>query len=171
VVCTSCDVKKPSSSFSKKQLGKGASFRRCKDCVDAASGALLEGLQAVVEDKSNSRESRDLAHMMMRNALPSDVGDKKHPFVRCVATSLDLDSPNSDLVSKLGEEARSSSHGATKETLEAWARALAFEHGGGSESDGEAAVRDGAHAVLLDHSKLAMPAICDPRKGSQCAHP
>ena len=79
--CASCKRTLEKAKFSKSQQGKGAA-RRCKGCCEGRSGEAVELFQSVLDDKTMSQASRDLAMMRMCEPMPLPEtvrrGDREH---------------------------------------------------------------------------------------------
>lgn len=135
--CSSCMYLGSASGFSKSQLAKGASARRCKVCIAAKSDSARDMLNKILEDETTSQATRDLARMRLaeESVLPEP---RSAPYVERAE----------DAVTRRAADCTGSEM--TKAVLEAWARACSFDQADG----GVEAVCDAARAVMLDNSKV-----------------
>ena len=141
--CPGCTYLGPASGFSKSQLAKGASARRCKVCIAAKSDMAHEMLKKILEDETASQATRDLVRMRLADdcARPPPVAEdlRAAPF---------FESPKEASARVAADCTRSNM---TKAVVEAWDRASRFDQAEG----GVEAVCDAARAVMLDHSKVS----------------
>jgi len=140
--CSSCTYLGTAIGFSKSQLAKGASARRCRACVAAKSDVAREMLKKILEDETASQASRDLARMRL-----ADEAVMPHPVTDDLRAAPFVESAEEASARRVADCTRSDM---TKAVVEAWDRACKFE----GADRGVEAVCDAARAVMLDHSKV-----------------
>ena len=145
--CSVCGVAKAPGEYSKKQLAKRAD-RRCKACVDTTVNCVREELQKILQDETSTQPNRDLAQMLLSDERGM-IQESRVGGVDCGVVNVEEPSA---VAAKMMRGMTSKSE-RTKETIEAWARAAAFEQGIGSA---EAAVSSAGLAMLLDESSVPM---------------